>query len=365
MKYTWIFIIIASTVLSGCGGGKESAGPAGGGDRPVSVILAKAVREPVKEVVEIVGSISARDEVSIVSEVDSTVTVVAAREGQQVKKGDILFRLDDVKTVALLAEAEAANRLSELSHTRDEGLLKSSSISQQKYDEGEADWQSKKSRLALARDEDSKTEITAPMSGMIGERAVSEGQFVTRGQHLLDLVTTDPLDIVGDIPERYIAGLSNGLEVEFKTAAYPDRVFKAVVIYVSPSVDTASRALRIKAEIQNADALLRPGMFGRMSITLEERVNSLVIPEACIQMQGRMMMAVRVNKEGRSEFVPVTTGRRAKSRVEILSGLSEGDLVIVEGWQKMGPGALVIAAPESEEYGVKPGAVAEAGNDNI
>jgi membrane fusion protein (multidrug efflux system) len=351
MKYSWIIILIGAAALSGCGKGAEEGMP------PANAILARAVKESVKDTVELVGSISARDEITIISELDSTVTTINVKEGQHVKKGEKLFELDDVRSGASLAEAQAAYKLAQLSHKRNEGLLKNDTISQQTYDEGEADLKSKKARLDLAKDNQSKAVITAAFAGMAGERSVSSGQFVTRGQKLLTLVKTDPLDIVGDIPERYTAGLANGLKVEFKTDAYPEKSFSALVIYVSPTLDPSSRTVRIKAEVSNGDGLLRPGMFGRMSIVMEQRDDSLVIPESCIQMQGSNKMLVRVTKEGISEFASVTTGRRFKSRVEILSGLEEGDLVVVEGWQKMGPGMSVIAAPESADYGVTPGPV--------
>lgn len=364
MKYKYIICLVVTLAISGCGE-QNSEGPAAGPEMPVSAVLARAVREPVQDRVQVVGSLSARDEVKIISELDSTVTAVVVKEGQKLKKGEKLFQLDDVKTSALLSEAEAAYKLAELSHKRNEGLLKNDTISQQTYDEAEAELKSKKARLELSKDDQSKTVISAPFDGMAGEKSVSVGQFVSRGKELLNLVGIDPLDIVGDVPERYTARLSTGLVVEFKTEAYPGKVFKASVVYVSPSVDTSSRTVRIKAEVPNGERLLRPGMFGKMSIVLGVRADSLLIPESCIQMQGAGKMVVRVNGESRTELTPITTGKRSKGRVEVLSGLSEGDLVVVEGWQKTGPGSLVMAAPESEAYGVTPAAAREGDDDNL
>jgi len=365
MKYAWIIFLTSAVAITGCGKKNNSAGGPPPMDMPVSAILAKATSEPVRETVQIVGSLTARDAITIVSELDSTVTAIGAKEGQQVKKGDVLFRLEDVATASLLADAEAAHTLAELSHKRNADLIKNNTISQQKYDEGEADLKSKKARLDLARHDHEKTVITSPFPGTAGEKSISVGQFVNRGQRLMDVVRTDPLDIVGGVPERYAAALSNGLHVEFTTDAYADKAFKASIWYVSPTLDSASRTVRIKAEVPNSEGLLKPGMFGNMAVILEERSDSLIIPEACIQMQGSAMTVVRVNKAGRSEFAPVKTGKRSKGRIEILSGLNAGDLVVVEGWQKMGPGSLVMSAPESEAYGVAPGPVAEAENDNL
>jgi membrane fusion protein (multidrug efflux system) len=351
---------MAAAVVAGCGG-NTNEGPPPGAEMAVSAILAEAVKEPVRDIVKVVGSLSARDEVTILSELDSTVVEVAVKEGRAVEKGAVLFRLDDVKTAAMLSDAEAAHQLAEISYKRSEGLLKNNTISQQAHDEARAALKSAKAQLELAGDQHFKTVITAPFSGVVGEKSVSIGQFVTRGRLLLSMVRMDPLDIVGDAPERYLAGLSTNLAVEFETEAYPRQTFKASIVYVSPTVDASSRTVRIKAEVPNAEGLLKPGMFGRMSIILEERDDSLLIPEACIRMQGPRMMVVRLNGENRSEVVPVTTGRRSEGRVEVLTGISEGDRVVVEGWQKTAPGTLVTAAPGSEAYGVPPDVPAEAG----
>ena len=360
MKSRCAILVMTAAWVAGCGGNKDE-GQAGPPAMPVNAILAKAVKEPVRESVGIVGSLAARDEVTIISELYSTVSTVAVKEGQHVEKGDTLFELDDVRTKAMVADAEAAHRLAELTHNRNRSLLENNTISQQAFDEAEADLKSKEARLDMAGDDHSKATITAPFAGMIGERSVSAGQFVARGRQLISMVRTDPLDIKGDVPERYLAGLSNGLGVEFKTEAYPDRVFKAAIAYVSPVVDPVSRTVRVKADVPNAEGLLKPGMFGNMSIVLGERADSLLIPEACIQMQGSNKTVMTVNREGLSEFAPVQTGKRSRGMVEVTSGLNEGDLVVVEGWQKMGPGTPVVAAPGSEKHGVQPAVPMEAG----
>lgn len=364
MKYTWTSLLIVAMAISGCGK-KQNEGPPPQAFMPVSAVLAKATAQPVKDSVRVVGSLMARDAITIVSELDATVTNVLVTEGQKIQTGDKLFLLDDVTTGARLSEAEAAHKLAALSNMRNADLLKNRTISQQTYDEGEANLKSKEALLKLAKDEHTKTTIHAPFPGTAGERTVSSGQFVTRGQPLLDLVRVDPLDIVGDVPERYTAALSNGQEIVFTTDAYPGQSFAASIWYVAPMLNAASRTIRIKAEIPNADSLLKPGMFGNMSITLEERDASLLIPESCIQMQESNTMVVRVNAEGRAELIPVKTGARSKGRVEILSGLTDGDLVVVEGWQKMGPGSPVLAAPESEAYGVTPGPVTEVTHEDL
>ena len=360
MKKSSILTLAAVAFVAGCGQ-KSGEAPDEQAQMPVLAILARAVSQPSRDEVEVVGSLAARDAITVVSELDATLTAMAVEEGQAVEQGVTLFQLDDVQTAARLADAVAAHRVAELTHGRNEGLLANDTISQQAYDEDEATLRSGEARLKLAADDQAKASISAPFAGRVGECSVSVGQFVTRGQPLLELVKTDPLELVGNVPERHGPGLTRGLDVEFRTEAYPDEVFTAAIVYVSPSIDSASRTVRIKAALPNADGRLKPGMFGTVSIILEQREASLQIPESCIQMQGPAMMVVRVSTNGVAEFAPVQTGRRSKGRVEINAGLSEGDLVVVEGWQKMGPGSAVMAAPESERYGVAPGPIGGEG----
>ncbi|NQU40887.1 MAG: efflux RND transporter periplasmic adaptor subunit [Lentisphaerae bacterium] len=359
MKKRPMIALAAVVLLAGCGQKSDEA-PEQQAQMPVPAIVARAVSEPTRDAVELVGSLAARDAITLLSELDATVTAIAVVEGQAVEAGAKLFQLDDVQTAARLAEAEAARRVAGLTHERNEGLLSNDTISQQAYDEGDAALQSAEARLKLAADDQAKTVISAPFAGRVGERSVSVGQFVRRGQLLLALVKTDPLEVIGAVPERYGPSLTPGLHVEFKTEAYPGEVFTASIVYVSPLIDSASRTVRIKAEVANEDGRLKPGMFGALAVILTEQEASLQIPESCIQMQGPAMIVVRVTTNGVAEFAPVETGRRSKGRVEVRSGLSDGDLVVVEGWQKMGPGSPVLAAPESVTYGVKPGPIGGA-----
>jgi membrane fusion protein (multidrug efflux system) len=142
--------------------------------------------------------------------------------------------------------------------------------------------------------------------------------------------------------------------------AYPEETFSGQVVYVAPLVNERTRTVRVKAEVSNESGRLKPGMFGALTLVLEQRENALVIPEACIQFKGGATSIVVVNHEGLSEFRSVQIGNRFKGRVEIVDGVSEGEIVVVEGFQKMGPGTQVIAAPESAEYGVPPGPLGEA-----
>jgi membrane fusion protein (multidrug efflux system) len=351
-------LIATSLGLAGCG--KPPPPQQGGpqGDFPVSAVVARAEEKVVEDQILLVATLAAKEEVTLVSELDAVVTEITFEEGQAVNKDDFLFRFDSVQTEARVEEAEAAYRLAELSYERNQALLENQTISQQEYDQTEAIYHQRKADLVLARDELDKAFIAAPFDGVVGEREISVGQFVTRGRSLTRLIRVDPLEIVFDVPERHLLKLRSGLSVGFTADAFPDEAFSGEVVYIAPIVTERTRTVRVKADVANPRHRLKPGLFGELALVLDRRDNAVVIPEACITFQGDATTVVAVNADGKSEFRRVRVGHRFEGQAEILEGIGAGELVVVEGFQKMGPGMTVHAAPESERYGVAAGPLA-------
>ncbi len=354
-------LVSGAIAMAASGCGKPT--PAGGGPPPgmaMPVTLARVVEESIDVKVELVASLKSRDSVRLISELDTTVIDIKVRSGQTVSKGDVLFVLDSVQTRARLVNAQAEATLAKLSHERSRGLLKSETISQQEFDQATANFSVQKSLVTLAQERQSKTVVRAPFSGMVGERLVSVGQFVRVGETLIDLISVKPLDIVADVPERYLSVLKRGQKVHFQTDGVLGETFVGKLWYISPAISLESRTVRIKAELANSKGRLKPGLFGRVSLVTEHRDKGLVIPESAISFSSRGKTVIAVDAEGLCGFTPVTVGTRFKGRVEIVSGLAVGDIVVAEGGQKLGPGSLVMAAAESAKYGVTPGPVAVA-----
>jgi membrane fusion protein (multidrug efflux system) len=324
--------------------------------------VARAERQTVEDRVVVVATLESKDTITVLSELDATVKEIAFSEGQAVRRGDSLIFLDDVRTRAELDEAEAGFRLAELSFNRNKELLDNQTISQQEYDQAEASYYDRKATLELARDLHENTVIAAPFSGLVGERDVSVGQFVTRGERLTRLMSMDPLEMVFDVPERHLGRLKAGLGVSFTADAMSDERFAGRVTYIAPRVSPRTRSVRVKAEVPNEDGRLKPGMFGDLALVLERRDDAVVIPESSIKIMGGAKMVVIVNGDGKAEFRPVRTGLRARGSAEVIEGLTAGELILVEGHQKVfGPGMTVVAAPESAEYGVDPGPLGSVG----
>ena len=342
-------MLAAGLATAGCG--KKAAG--GGGAPPggfaAQVIAVEAQRQPVSETLSIVGTIAANEMVELKSEIDGTIEEIRFQEGQPVKKGGLLVRLDETRFAASLAQAEANWHLSETTFKRNQQLLADKLIPQQEFDQSAStytvnlrvvDWM--KRQLQDAR-------IHAPFDGVIGSRLVSPGQVIGKNTTLAWLVDLDPVKVEVNVPERFLSQLQAGQNLELRVSTYGDRPFTGKVFFIAPSVDPATRTALVKAQIPNPKHELKPGMFGNLDLTLQIRDRAVVIPEAALSqvLDGDRAMIYIVTATNTAQLVPIKLGVRLAGRVEVTEGLRGGEKVIVEGLQKIGPGAKVnVAAPE-------------------
>ena len=357
MKHSLLFsLMIGLTLLVGCGKPPSGGGGPPEGDFPTDVVGAPVTVEPLQQSVQLVGSFRAPEELLVVAKVDGGVLSLPVEEGSFVKKGELLATIDDRKISARLKDARARRTLAEATLTRAEGLRQSNSISIQEFDEARAELDQSTATIALLQAEYDDTKVKAMMDGVITEHIVSVGQVVPVGQELMSLVQLDPLEISFEVPERYLAVVEQGLTVNIRTDAYGEEVFSGQLIYLAPRLSTTTRTLPVKASVPNPDGKLRPGMFGKVELVLREIPDALFVPESSVMQQGTQSMVVVRNPESyRSEFRPVQVGVRQGGRMQIVSGLEPGELVVAEGAIKMFfPGMLLNFTEDSRNYGLEP-----------
>lgn len=337
-------------LLAGCGkpagASGRSGGPGGpGGMPPMQVVGVEVQARPVTESLSLVGSITANEMVELKAETEGIVQEILFAEGKAVEKGQLLLRLDDTKLAASLAEAESGLRLSTANFERAKQLFKDTLISQQEYDQAAATFELNRATLELKKRQLKDTRIIAPFAGLTGARNVSPGQVINKETLLTTLVDLDPVKVEVNVPERYLQQLSLGQTLEFSVAAFPGRKFKGEVYFISPQINESLRTALIKARIPNADHKLRGGMFASLDLTLQVRDSALVIPEPALMSNGDNFSVFVVDKDGKAQIRPVQVGIRLAGRAEVLKGLASGEVVIVEGVQKLGPGSSVKLAP--------------------
>lgn len=335
---------------SGCS--NKEGSPQGGGGLPA--VIAPVERRALDNNIHTTGTFVAPERTELAVESDGPLSGIHVQEGAQVKKGDLLFELDDARARAEVEVANSQLHLLTQQFSRAEKLLGNNTISQEAFDQAEANLSTAKGALVLAEEDLADRIIKAPFDGVIGERRVSPGQFVRTGDVLAVLYQLDPLELSLHVPERFLSELALNQLIEIRTTAYPDKQFNGTLFYLDPAVDVTTRTLLVKARVDNADGLLRPGMFAEAAIVTERSKPQLMIPDSAIFYRKDQAMVVVRNAQKQAEVRPVSTGARTGDYIQILEGLEEGEQVVAEGHPgKYQPGTPIVVAPESSRYGIK------------
>jgi membrane fusion protein (multidrug efflux system) len=345
MKNLWAHLTIGMAsllVLSGC---KKIGAGAAGGFPPIQVIAVEAKRQAVIETLSLPGTIAANEIVEIKAETDGIVEEINFAEGEHVPKGEMLVKLDESKLVAALAEAEANLKFSQANYARAKQLLNDKLISQQEFDQTASSFAVNQATVDLKRRLLKDARVYAPFAGIVGARQISPGQVISRNSTLTWLVDLDTVKVEVKVPEKYLRQLRVGQPLEFSVAAFPGDKFRGDVYFISPQIDESTRYALVKARIPNPDAKLRSGMYAGLDLTLQVRDAAIVIPEPAIMSNGDNFSVFVVDEKGNAQVRPVEVGLRLSGKVEVLKGLAAGEKVVVEGVQKLRPGAPVKLAP--------------------
>jgi membrane fusion protein (multidrug efflux system) len=332
--------------------------PGAGGPPPnfaVQVVAVEARRQPVAESLSLVGTLAANEMVEIKSETDGTVDQINFKEGEPVEQGRLLIKLDESKLAASVAEAEANFKLSQADFERSSELLKGKLISQQEFDQIVARFHAGEATLELKKRQLKDARIHAPFAGIMSARQVSPGQVIARNTALTWIVDLDPVKAEFNVPERFLSQVRLGQQIELGVATYPGQKFPGEVYFISPYVDPWWRTVLVKASVKNPEQRLRPGMFASLELTLKVRDQAVLVPEAAVTISSDKASLYTIDSGSNAQLKLVTTGIRLAGKVEITSGLQGGELVVVEGIQKLRPGAKVkLAPPEAAQPYLEP-----------
>jgi membrane fusion protein (multidrug efflux system) len=333
-------------------------GPGGGGGVPVEVV--KVATTSLPQSITTVGSLRSDESVTIRPEVAGRIAAINFQEGQRVAKGEVLLRLDPSINEAELLQARANLKLARSKYERAVDLSKSNFISGQARDEAENNLRVAEAAVALVEARLAKTEIRAPFTGVIGLRSVSIGDYVKEGADIVNLESIDLLKVDFRVPEVYMRQVKAGQPLQVALDAYPGKTFEGRVFAVNPLLDAAGRAVVIRAQVKNADASLRPGMFARVRLITSESADSLVVPEQALVPQGSEQFVFKV-VDGRAVRAKVEVGQRRDGKVEMVSGVTAGEVVVVSGHQRLRDGVPVVV--KGAGAGAGPGPAAEKAGD--
>jgi membrane fusion protein (multidrug efflux system) len=308
---------------------------------PVEVATAR--QDTVVDAVLATGAVEAIQFIELRPEIPGRLTQILAREGTEVRRGAPLFKVDDAELRAIVAQLGAERDVAAQALERTRELLALNAASEADLESAEATFRSREAQLELQRVRLERTLVRAPFRGVVGERFVSVGDYVTTATRLTTLQTVDPQRVAFQVPERYAARVEVGQNVDFRVAAV-ERTFTGTVDFVDPTVQVPARTILVKAQVLNPDRALRPGMFVEARLVTEMRPEAVVVPEdAILPLEGRNF--VWVVEEGSASRREVELGVRTPGFVEVLSGLSPGEQVVVGGLQQLREGAPVTPIP--------------------
>lgn len=294
-----------------------------------------------------VGSLRSRQSVLLRPEVSGRITQINFRDGEQVRKGQLLVQLDDQLQLAQLQQSQAELSIAQANHKRNQELVAQNFISQRSVDESSANLEVAQAKLALARATAARLRIVAPFDGVAGIRGVNVGDYLKDGADIVNIEDMQALYVDFRLPERFQTKAKRGQVASVTVDALPGRRFAAVVQAIDPLVDANGRSLGLRACIDNRAFDLRPGMFARVNAVFGERADAPVIPEEAIVPQGGRQFVLKVvdgpDKDSKmAQRVEVQVGMRQPGKVEILRGLQPGDTVVTAGHQRVqGDGVAV------------------------
>ena len=366
-----VLAILALVVYSGC---SSQTNPNGNGQREEDPAIPVEVTEVIK------GSVSANysgtttleteDEALVVAKVRGVVKRIFAEEGDIVRTGQVLAKLEDEQYVSELAQAQA--RLDKLSNEfqRSQKLFEKKIVSVEDFDQIRSEHEIQKSTVDLAKLNLNYTQIRAPISGVVSERLIKPGNMVTENQPTFRVTDFDPLLAVLHVPEKELSKMQVGFPAELTADAVLDHSYQGKILRISPIISAGTGTFKVTVKVRDKTRRLRPGMFTRVNIVYDVHEDTLLLPKDAIlsediessvfvlkqqpeaEAEGENKPEAAANSETESEpekpFETWTAYKQSveigyinSSHVEILSGVLLGDVVVTTGINSLKDGAKV------------------------
>ena len=316
---------------------KEASASAPPPERTYVVEASPVVVETITETISAVGTLRANESVVIAPEIAGRISALPFTEGDEVKRGDIIAKLDDDILQAELTKAYSDLTLAESNRNRAMTLAKQGTGTQRAKDEAMAAYDVAQANVALAKSRLSKATIRSPLTGKVGIRSVSTGLYVSPGDRIVEVAEVDPIKVDFRVPELALRNISVGQSIIVTVDAFPGRSFEGKIYVIDPIVDANGRAIRLQAQIPNKDGTLLPGLFARIQIVTDQRENAVIIPEASVFANGTSRFVYRL-EDGRAVLTEVKLGLRQPGRVEIIDGLKPKAMIVTAGHQKIRDG---------------------------
>ncbi len=351
-RSNWRFIALVAAIgltLGGCGKGDDAAssrGPSsmrGRDGAAISGIPVEAVpvkRQSISTYLLTTTTLAPQRAVEVVAKTSGLVSKLLVEEGDKVRAGQTLARLDEQELLIALKQARIRAQNMKRVFDRTAEMFQKNLVSKQAYDDARFNYETAQTQYEDAKLRVDYTQIKSPIDGVITERLIEVGQRVNLNQVLFRVGDFDPLLARIYVPEKDMGKLHVGQEAEITVEAAPDKKFKGVVSMISPVVDPASGTTKVTLEIHDRSGTLRPGMFANVHIITDTRENTLVIPKKAMILESERDELFTV-VDGVARKVQVELGYSDGERAEVLRGLTEGQLVVTVGQEGLRDGVPV------------------------
>ena len=385
------FALAASLLSAACSTTAETAPGADKAAEPTAIPTASVESRTIDRYLRVTGSLMADAQAEVSAETAGRVIETPVERGTRVAQGAMLIRISPSETAAQLQEADAnaaqieaklgltqgqpfdrmkvpdvmnaraSVDLAEAEFNRMRALVDQKVISQSEFDQRRTQLEAARqryqaeqnladqsyrslegarARVALARKAVADTSVRAPLTGIVAERLVSVGDYVTRGARVATVVRIDPLRVELTIPEQHVSLVKVGQQVRLTVDAYPGEEFAATVKFVSPSLRSDQRALTVEAIAPNGDGRLKPGFFTTALLRQPNAAPALLIPATAVETIAGTSRVYTV-KDNRIEERIVTLGEKIDAQVEITSGVAKGEIVATEPKGRLSDGQQV------------------------
>jgi len=326
-------------------------------ERAVNVRVWESETRSLRPFVESIGTLKPYDSVIVSSELDGIIKTIRVDEGSPVTRNQPIaeiketdYRLAMEQAAAILKQAEATLANTKLEHQRKEALYKEELVTKQQFDDvaarlalAQGDVERAKAGLDLAQEKLTKTKIFSPMAGVVNEKKVTEGDYVRNGTPLVSVVRTDQLKLVFSVTEKNVGSLREGQDVVFVVDAFPGREFHGKLKTIYPSLEEKTRSLQVEAVVTNADRLLKPGLFARVTLYIGPARDTVVVPITAL-LYDNSNTKLFVTEGNRAKERKVKIGRKYGEFMEIVEGLKAKEIVVTVGQNNLMEGVLVNVA---------------------
>jgi RND family efflux transporter MFP subunit len=385
------FITTGAALSAGCTAASQASAGKDAPAAPIAVAPAAATEQPLARFIRATGSLAAEDQAAVAAEVAGRVVATPVERGTRVAEGVELIRVSPTETDAQLKEADAnaaqiearlamtsgaefdVNAVPEVRNmkasldlaqsefARIQSLLQQRVVSQSEFEQRRTQLEAARqqydgarnaaaqqyqsllaarARVTLAQKALADTVVRAPFEGLVAERNVAVGDYVTKGMKVATVVRVNPLRIRLTIPEQFVSAIGVGQPVAFEVDAYPNRQFTGTVRFVSPALEANARALTVEAAVPNPTNELKPGLFATARIEQTQKTPAVLVPATAVQTIGGTSRVYVVNGDHVEERI-VTTGQTADSLVEIVNGLKAGERVATKNVTSLADGTKV------------------------